>query len=70
MVATGPSALRPPISSSPSVVTAAAAAERGSGSVRASGAACHSPSSPVTESGVRTKTVSVGAPGASVPPMT
>ena len=70
VVATGPEALEPPISSIPSAVATAAAPARASGSVRLSGAVFQAPSSPVVPSGVRTKVVVVGAPSAPLPPIT
>ena len=69
VVATGPAAFRPPTSSRPSGVTAAAAPARASGSLSTSDVV-QSPMAPVMAFGLSTKTVSVGALAASVPPMT
>src|SRR6476660_6849925 len=68
VVATGPSAFRPPTMSRPSGVIAEAVSARASGRAN-SLAVDHSPSWPVWLSGLSTKTVVVGAPEASRPPI-
>ncbi len=68
-LAVGPDGPVPPTRMIPSPATAADAAPRASGSARTSDGV-HVEMTPVAVSGVPAKTVAVGAPEASKPPMT